>query len=99
MLEMANIICKAKCSFEVFFFILTPFECDSSDISIKHDVRIGRIVIHVRIELSAMAVLKGVTDKFVFTYPFTKLHYRRLVRGEVNKPMSGENGQHVKVIR
>ena len=74
-------------------------EYDSSNISIKHDVRIGRIVIHVGIELPAVAGFKGVSDELVLAYPFTKLHYGRLVRGEVNEPMSGENGHHVKVIR
>lgn len=70
-----------------------------NSIFIKHDVRIGCIVIHVGIELPAVAVFKGVADEFVLAYPFTKLHYGRLVRGEVNEPMSGENGQHIKVIR
>lgn len=44
-------------------------EYDSSDISIKHDVRIGRIVIHVGIELPAVAVFKGVADELVLAYP------------------------------
>ena len=81
------------------FIVLTVLECYSSDISIKHDVRIGRIVIHVDIELPSVAAFKGVADDLVLAYPFTKLHYGRLVRCEVNEPMSGKNGQHVKVIR
>ena len=68
-------------------------------ICIKHDIRIRSVIVHVGIELLTVAVLKGVADELVFTYPFTKLHYRRLVRSEVNEAMSGENGQHVKVIR
>jgi len=53
----------------------------------------------VGIELPPMAVLKGVADEPILSYPFAKLYYGRLVRCEVNEPMSGKNGQHVKVIR
>ena len=98
MLEMANIICKAKCSFEEFFFILTPFECNSSDISIKHDVRIGRIVIHVRIELSAVAVPERVAKVRVSAHPVAQLYDRGLVRGEVDEAVSGEYCQHIEII-
>jgi len=67
-------------------------------ICIKHDIRIRSVIVHVGIELLTVAVLKGVADELVFTYPFTKFHYGRLVRGEVNKPIPGENSQHVKII-
>ena len=79
--------------------VQTVLECNSSNVRIKHDVRIGRIVIHVGIELSAVAIFKGVANKLISTYPFTQLYYGRLVRGEVNEPMSGKNGQHIKVVR
>jgi len=53
----------------------------------------------VGIELPAVAIFKGVADKLISTYPFTQLYYGRLIRGEVNEPMSGKNCQHIKIVR
>lgn len=67
-------------------------------ICIKHDIRIRRVIVHVDIELLMVAVFKGVAYNFILTYPFAEFYYRRLVRGEVDEAVTGEYGQHIKII-
>ena len=67
-------------------------------ICIKHDVRIGRVVIHVGVKLPTVAILERIAKIRVSAHPVAQLYDRGLVRGEVDEAVPGEDYQYIKII-
>ena len=70
------------------FIVQTVLECYSGGIRIEHDVRVGCIMVHVDIELTAMAVPEWVTEVGVPPYPVAKFNDGRFIRGEIDEAVS-----------
>ena len=78
--------------------LYTSFERCLNGILIQHDVGVSGVVVQVCAKLYLRAVFKGITDKFIFTYPITELNNGRLIACKIDKAVSGKHGEYIEVV-
>lgn len=64
---------------------------------IKHHIDVPAIIVHIGAYLYALCIFEWVTTELAFLDPFAQLYNLRLIGRKINKVITLQNGQYIKV--